>query len=708
MDTNPRSSSQRSGQAPTPTHRKPAGPVRLLAASPLSLNKKRPQIIGAIPSNSAQQRPPTHGSSIDPEPDSLFSNNNGSSASSLLGTPSNPLVGHAQTIVHPLWGGVVPPSKKKNNKKSKKVVPIDQVTRIVPKPVKHSKEDEACVSSLESYLQSLIRHYVGDLVEVQKRALDFILPFRDCPPKYICDVSRNPGSTGIISVRCILCPKEECIQFPGRNAVRRFAEHFVHHHLHIAEPFVCFKPECRKTFGLPQTRDRHEQDVHYMYRPKAHDKLLKNEESHSPAASPANTEYTSSYYGSTPSHYASTPSVCAPTPAPDLSDEHILPPNPSPTVSTHPLPYETSRPLRLPSKVDKKLRKAQPYQVPPSDARKSSGQGTGPGDVFLAPGPVNPHKGTPLHKRHETSTEMATRAWEHHDQHTRSPSDAQSQMQARWGNNPDHTHQDAGANLFLGQEQPSFPPAPSSQNEGYTSPTAHPTFPMSTVTQVNPVVDFRYLQTWTPAGGPQNPASVNPGIPRYMHASLTVPGDQPTGHGQSMDVVGEDYSILQPRNVVGMRGPNQSAPYPPGYIRHTWPQAVNLAATGHLQASPHVTGQGGMQPGFYHPQSHNTYIHPGQHNPNMPYTHGISQLPYVTGNPMPPLWGAAGQPSPVPFYTSSTSIMQPTRPAHVGGTAAQELTGWVNAHPNAFTNQPSVRPSMNPPFYNGHPSGPPQ
>ncbi|KIM30235.1 hypothetical protein M408DRAFT_328291 [Serendipita vermifera MAFF 305830] len=227
---------------------------------------------------------------IRPEGLFFFPHNNPVEAP-LLGTSDHPLIGHSDTIDHPLWGAIVPPERKKD-KKPGNGVPTDQVTRITPERVKHSKKDEARINSLEPHLQNLIRRHISDSIEIQRLALRFILPFEGFPPTSICYLSRNPGSTDIASVGCILCLNEGQNQYLGRNALRRFAEHFVHTHLHISEPFVCFKPDCRQGFTLRHVRDRHEQEMHHMFRPNAYKLRFRAKENRSPASSTASMNST--------------------------------------------------------------------------------------------------------------------------------------------------------------------------------------------------------------------------------------------------------------------------------------------------------------------------------------------------------------------------------------------------------------------------------
>jgi hypothetical protein len=100
------------------------------------------------------------------------------------------------------------------------------------------------------------------------------------PSTYICGIGRrdNLPNGAIISVTCFVCPstpEKPPSQFKKQNPLRIFAEHFMQRHLDIAKPFACFS--CGKLFSLGQVRDRHEQNVHHMYRPKAFEALLKKE-----------------------------------------------------------------------------------------------------------------------------------------------------------------------------------------------------------------------------------------------------------------------------------------------------------------------------------------------------------------------------------------------------------------------------------------------
>jgi hypothetical protein len=200
----------------------------------------------------------------EPSPSSLFLDD-ATGATSLQDRPYHILDGVA--VSPPVWQAF--PEHGQSAGAPKTVIRID------PPPVQHSPIVEEVIASLEQPLQSIVLRYCGDSAAVQIQALETILEYRQkSPPAAICGVQRRNGLAkgGILSVTCFICPPNERPRFTQRNAVRIFAEHLVHHHLQVENPFICFA-RCGKTFPYSQDRDRHEKNMHQMYRPKAHEAL---------------------------------------------------------------------------------------------------------------------------------------------------------------------------------------------------------------------------------------------------------------------------------------------------------------------------------------------------------------------------------------------------------------------------------------------------
>ncbi|KIM30256.1 hypothetical protein M408DRAFT_295972 [Serendipita vermifera MAFF 305830] len=225
-----------------------------------------------------KQAPPSFsafpGGPSDDEPGSLFPRHRGK-ALPLQSAPINPLLsplvvpdeaspsharhdiapsptaGDGEAPVHPI--------------ESKIVIPIK------PGPIKHDDDTEKKIKLLDSHQQSIIRYYTSDCAGLQKRIFDLIWERRSqSPSQDICEVERDSITGGIQRVRYASDIPSNCPLFEGKNALRRFAKHFVHNHLGVKEPFVCYEVSCGQHFSLAHVRDRHEQTIHHMFRRKAH------------------------------------------------------------------------------------------------------------------------------------------------------------------------------------------------------------------------------------------------------------------------------------------------------------------------------------------------------------------------------------------------------------------------------------------------------
>lgn len=160
----------------------------------------------------------------------------------------------------------------------------------------HDAVSEHIICSLPDYLQSIVRYYSGDSKAQQLRVLGEILRIG----RSICAVEKRGGDQGgIVSVRCLLCSVSKV--FEGSNVLRRFADHLIPKHMRLKLSFLCYASSCSKSYSHSQSRDRHEQDAHNLFRPKAYEGLRKQALAPADGVSPAATEST----------YAPTPSTMA-------------------------------------------------------------------------------------------------------------------------------------------------------------------------------------------------------------------------------------------------------------------------------------------------------------------------------------------------------------------------------------------------------------
>ena len=176
------------------------------------------------------------------------------------------------------------PQEEDNNESIDHPEPQGAVLALPPS-IQHSPDDQGRISSLGGCLQSIVRHYSGETLELQKLVLDIIYGYLDHnPPIEICHVEKSSShGQGTLLVACLLCPSPLWVPsffFVKPNPVSKFGRHLIHDHFGITKRFYCIEPSCPKHFypngfSFSHDRNRHEKEQHKRHRNKSFKALSK-------------------------------------------------------------------------------------------------------------------------------------------------------------------------------------------------------------------------------------------------------------------------------------------------------------------------------------------------------------------------------------------------------------------------------------------------
>lgn len=168
--------------------------------------------------------------------------------------------------------------------RTERPISSEEIIRINPKPIENDSDTEAKIKSLDIDHQKII-HYASGSREMHKRVIDLIWDhWNQSSRARICIVHRNGKRGGITAVKCSLCPNATL------ENLQRFSGHLAQAHLDRQGRFRCFDEACHASFSFSQSRDRHEQNKHRNFRPKAYERKTKSR----PVAAQARMNHTSS------------------------------------------------------------------------------------------------------------------------------------------------------------------------------------------------------------------------------------------------------------------------------------------------------------------------------------------------------------------------------------------------------------------------------